>query len=441
MTAFTPDPFTPLLRHSARRGFTPYNHTSPMMLSRVVRHVAGTAQPRRLRTHACQATCLLALFAAATAAAQTPTRAAKAAALARASDAILTIVAYREGTGDVTSGTAIRTPDGRVITALRHLRGASRADVYSADGDSLATFTTLDQADVKLDLAILPKVAAVGPSIALGRKSAILAQKVSLLGRKKGTVRAIADRTVTRVEPDDVGRVLLRLGTPITGAAVGSAVVNTRGELLAVALGVIPGREEGDIAIDVASVRDLLARPSARLAFPARDGTITAARTVDPRGSSGATSGPPKPADAATKPRGGSIFPERYGTAISADTAGAWGVELFGCARLESRQKVYCYLRITNLATAATITINGGDLADSTRRKLREANNLIFGETSYKLAGWRNKATIPVRELDAIRVALEFPLSERDGVAVRLILDVGGERTLFLGPFILQKVP
>ena len=411
------------------------------MLSRLVRHCVGKASPRRVRTPAHLVAGMAAFFATTIAAAQSPTRAATAAALARASDAVLTIVAYRDGTSDVTSGTAIRTTDGRVITALRHLRGASRADLYNADGDSLATFTTLDQADVKLDLAVLPKVATVGPSIVLSRKSAILTQKVKLLGPRKGTVRSITERTVTHVEPDDAGRVLLRLGAPIVGAAAGSAVVNTRGELLAVALGAFPGREEADVAVDVASVRDLLARPSARLAFPAKDGTITAAKApVDPRAATTAT-GSAKPADSGTKPRAGSIFPERYGTAVSADTAGVWSIELFGCARLESRQKIYCYLRITNLATAATVTINGGDLADSTRKKLREAENLIQGENVYRVAGWRNKAAIPVRELEAIRVALEFPPPERETDAVRLILDVGGERTLWLGPFILQKVP
>jgi hypothetical protein len=412
------------------------------MLSRVVRHIAGTVQPRPLRTQAYLVAGMAALFVATDVSAQAQSRAAAAAALARAGDAVLTIVAYRDGTTDIQSATAIRVPDGRLITALRHLRGASRVDVFSADGDSLATFTTLDQADAKLDLVVLPKVITAGPSITLGRKSAILAQKVSLLGPKKGTVRPVLERTVTHVEPDDAGRVLLRLGAQITGAAAGSAVVNARGELLAIALGVIPGREEGDIAVDVASVRELLARPSARLAFPARDGTITAARApVDPRAPTTAAGGGAKPADAGTKPRGGSIFPERYGTAVSGDTVGVWSVELFGCARLESRQKVYCYLRITNLATAATITINGGDLADSTSKKLREAENLVQGETWYRVAGWRNKAAIPVRELEAIRVALEFPPLEREADAARLILDVGGERTLFLGPFILQKVP
>lgn len=412
------------------------------MLSRVVCHFAGKARLRRCRTQPIFVVGMSALLASTTVAAQTPTRAATAAALARASDAMLTIVAYRDGTSDVTSGTAIRMTDGRVITALRHLRGASRVDLYNADGDSLATFTTLDQAEVKLDLAVLPKMATLGPSLALARKSAILAQRVRLLGPKKGSVRSIVERSVTHVEADEAGRNVLRLSAPTIGTAVGSAVVNARGELLAVALGVIPGREEGDIAVDVASVRELLARPSARLALPSKDGTITAARSPgDQRGATTATGTGVKPTETGTKPRAGGIFPERYGTAVSSDTAGAWSIELFGCARLESRQKVYCYLRITNLATAATITINGGDLADSTRKKLREADNLIQGETSFRVAGWRNKAAIPVRELEAIRVALEFTPPERQADAVRLILDVGGERTLFLGPFILQKVP
>lgn len=369
--------------------------------------------------------------------AQTPTRAATAAALARAGDAVVTIVAYREGSSAVTSGTGVRVTDGRVITALRHLRGASRAEVFGADGDLLATVTTLDQADVKLDLAVLPRIATPGNSIALARRSAILAQRVSVLGPRKGATRSVAERTVTHVEPDDNGRPLLRLGAQLTASAAGSPVVNTRSELVAIALGSIPGREDGDIAVDVMALRELLARPSARLAFPSRDGTIAAARaTTDPRP---ATS---TPTETGTRPRAAtSIFPERYGTPISADTAGSYGVELYGCARLESRQKVYCYLRVTNLGAQRTMSVAGGDLADSTLRKIREADNLLQGETSQRLAGWRAKASVPLRELESVRLALEFNPPERDADANRLIFDISGERTLFLGPLVLQRAP
>jgi hypothetical protein len=308
------------------------------------------------------------------------------------------------------------------------------------DGDLLATVTTLEQADVKLDLAVLPKLTDTAPGLALARRSATLAQKVMMLGLKKGAVRPVADRTVTHVEPDSGGRMLLRLSAQMSAKDAGSPVVNTRGELIAIAVGTLPGRETGDVAIDVTTIRELLAKPVARLAFPSRDGTITAAKapTPDPKSPAGAGTGGP---DVGTKPRAGSIFPERYGNPVSADTAGTWEVALFGCARLESRQKVYCYLRIQNLATAATITINGGDLADSTRKKVGEAENLIQGETSQRVAGWRKKATLPLREMETVRVALEFVPPKRDTDAVRVLVDIDGERTLSLGPFILQRVP
>lgn len=395
----------------------------------------------RVRTRASVAAVLFALSTAGVGA-QTQTRAAATSALARAGDAVVTIIAYRDGSPDVTSGTGVRVSDGRVITALRHLRGAARAEVFSAVGELLSTVTTLDQAEVKLDLAVLPRIAAVGDRITLARRSAAIAQRVNVLGGKKGTTRSVVERTVTHVEPDDAGRPLLRLGAPITGTAVGSPVVNARGELVAIALGVIPGKEEGDVAVDVSAVRELLARPSVRLGFPARDGTIAAARAaVDPKTTTPApTSGARTTTDAAARPRA-SIFPERYGAPLSADTAGAYAVELFGCARLESRQKVYCYLRVTNLAGSSTFGVKGGDLVDSTRRKLRSAENLVFGESSLRVAGWRSKAELPLRELESARIALEFAPPERDSDAVRLMLDVAGERTLWLGPFVLQRAP
>ncbi len=375
--------------------------------------------------------------------AQAPTRAATAAALARAGDAVVTIVAYGDGSNDIlTSGTGVRVTDGRVVTALRHLRGAARAEVLSAAGELLATVTTLDQADVKLDLAVLPRITTAGDRITLARRSASLAQKVNVLGPRKGTAREVTPRTVTHVEPDDAGRPLLRLGAAITGSAAGSPVVNARSELVAIALGTIPGKDDGDVAVDVSAVRELLARPSARLGLPARDGTIAAARAAaDPRATpatpaTGARTTP----ESSPRPRA-SIFPERYGAPVHADTAGRYAIELFGCARIESRQKVYCYLRVTNLAGSSTFGVKGGDLVDSTRRKLRSAENLVFGEASLRVAGWRSKAELPLRELESARIALEFNPPARDGDAVRLMLDVAGERTLWLGPFVLQRAP
>jgi Trypsin-like peptidase domain len=414
------------------------------MISRAVCTSSAQRGAGWLGTHPLLAAVAAALFLHNAVGAQTPTRAGAgaAAALARASDAVVTIVAYRDGSSEVTSGTGVRVADGRVLTALRYLRGASRAEVFNAAGDVLGTVTTLEQAEVKLDLAVLPRGAESGGAMILARRSAVLTQKLSVIGPKKSATRSVVERTVTHVEPDDNGRPLLRLGAAIVGSFVGAPVVNARGEMVAIALGSLPGREDGDIAVDVAAIRELLARPVARLGFPARDGTIAAAKApVDAR-NGGSTAAATKPLDAGTKPRSiGSIFPERYGNPISADTARSFAVELFGCARLDSRRKVYCYLLITNLASGRTLTIAGGDLADSAGKKIREAENLVYGDSAQRVSGWRNKATIPLRELDAARVALEFAPPERDTDAVRLILDIAGERTLTLGPFILQRHP
>jgi hypothetical protein len=363
---------------------------------------------------------------------------------ARASRSIVTIVAYRDGTTDVTSGAGIRVADGRVLTALRHLRGAVRADVFNAEGELLGTVTTLDQADVKLDLAVLPRLAQTGDRLVLARRSAVLAQKVSVIGPRPGQANAIVERTVTHVEPDDAGRPLLRLGAPVVGSAAGSAVVNARGELVAVAIGTLPGRDDGDVAIDLVAIREVLARPSVRLGLPARDGSIAAARAptdATVRAPVSAATGARSPAEPPPVRARTSVFPERYGAPVSTDTAGPWVVELHGCARLESRQKVFCYLRVTNRERGGTFAVKGADLADSTRKKLRSAENLLQGETVQRVAGWRTKAEVPLRELESVRIALEFAPPERDGDAVRLMLDVAGEKTLWLGPFVLQRAP
>jgi len=411
------------------------------MSSRDVDRALGWATARRIRVRSmltvaltCAFTCALV---ASPASAQVQSRAAALAALAKAGDAVVTIVAYRDGMSDVTSGVGVRVADGRVVTSLRHLRGATRADVFNAAGDLLATVTTLDQAELKLDLAVLPRSLESGQRIILARRSAVVAQKVSLLGPKKGTVRSVIYRTVTSVEPDAAGR-LIRVGAPIPASAAGSPVVNARSELVGLALGSIPGREEGDIVVDVVAVRELLARPPVRLGFPARDGSLAAAKPAAETKPGAAV----QAGDPSARPRAGSgVFPERYGNPIAADTAGSYALELFGCVRLESRKKVYCYLRVTNLGQGSTFGVSGADLADSTRRKIRAADNLLVGESIQQVSGWRKKALVPLRELESVRWALEFEPPEPAGQAARLMIDVSGERPLWFGPFVLQRAP
>jgi hypothetical protein len=60
---------------------------------------------------------------------------------------------------------------------------------------------------------------------------------------------------------------------------------------------------------------------------------------------------------------------------------------------------------------------------------------------ALRVAGWRKKAEVPLRELEAARIALEFELPERSGDAVRLMVDVAGERRLWFGPFVIQRAP
>lgn len=358
----------------------------------------------------------------------------------RAADALVTIVVYRDGAADVTSGVGLRLPDGRVLTSLRHLRGAAKVECFNAAGEKLGEATLLEQADARLDIGIIGQLAGPGGRFTLARRGAAVAQRVTVLEPRQGHAPVITSRTVTHIEPDSAGRVVLRVGAPVASGAAGSPVVNARGELVAVAVGTLVGRDENDAAVDVGAVRELVARPATRLAFPGRDGSIATARAASTDAKPTAMGTAAARTAEAPRPRA-SIFPDRYGPALGADTVKTWVVELFGCARLESRQRVYCYLRITNLAPAATFNVSGGDLADSTRRTLRSAENLVTADGAQKVAGWRTKAAVPLRELESTRVALEFPLPEKDVDAVRLMVDVSGERALWFGPFVLQRAP
>jgi S1-C subfamily serine protease len=179
---------------------------------------------------------------------------------ARARTAVVTILAYG-ATGDAfATATGAVASDGRVVTTLRPLRGALRAEIYGADGNLLTTVTALEQADTRKDLAVLPRVTGTARLVA-ARRRAEFGQRVAVLGPRGGVADGIAPATIAAVEESDRGRVM-RLDAAIGAGFIGGPVVSARGEWLGVTVGAIVGRDEVGLAVDVADVRELLARPA-----------------------------------------------------------------------------------------------------------------------------------------------------------------------------------
>lgn len=345
----------------------------------------------------------------------------------RPGDAVVTVLAYRGPRDPVTTASGFVVTDGRVVTALRPLAGATKLEVYTTDGDLIGTATSLDAGDARLGIVALPRLAKPGATLAFARKGAALGDKVTLFLGPKGVTRATAEGKVQALEAGAEQSVVIRVGSAIAADAVGAPVLDATNGVLGIAIGALPGRDDRDVVLDAATVRRTIGKPGGRFTLPSRDGAI--APLTGPVADAAAT-GPtprPEPAPVVAQP-------------IASDTVGTLVVSLFGCTANEAKQELACPVRIANNAAATRVVVEGGDLADTTRRRrLVEAEGIEHEGQLLKTKGWRAKAAVDVRELDAVRVVVLFrevkALPERATVVLRI--DGAGEA--WFGPFAPAK--
>lgn len=349
--------------------------------------------------------------------------------------AVVTVLAYRAPRDPVVSATGFVLADGRVVTALRPLAGAARVEVYSTDGDLLATATSLDAADTKGGVVALPRLARAPLTLAVARRPVAVGERVTVFLAPRGTTRASAAQQVTALEAAGDTGIVVRLGAPVAPEAIGAPVLDARGEVVAIALGTLPGREASrDLALDVQTVRRALGRAGGRLSLPARDGSVIALA-----GRVGADSAAP----AGRAPR---VDPAAARTAapalpVASDTVGDYVLDLYGCRHVEAGGELACQLRLVNNGKATTVAIEGGDIADTTRRRLVEAEAIERAGSVQRIRGWRAKAPVELRELDAVRFTLRFAGVATLPPRTMLVVRIGGAGEAWLGPFAPVRVP
>lgn len=351
--------------------------------------------------------------------------------------AVVTVLAYRGPRDPVVSATGFVLADGRVVTALRPLVGAARVEVYSTDGDLLATVTALDAADTKSGVVALPRLARTPVTLGVARRAVGVGDRVTVFLAPRGTTRASAEQRVIALEAAGDTGIVVRLGAPVPPEAVGAPVLDARGDVVAIALGTLPGREAGrDLALDAQTVRRALGRPGGRLSLPARDGTVIALAGRLGTDSTASPAGRGTRADPAVAAR---TAPPAL--PVASDSVGSYVVDLYGCRLVESSGEFTCQLRLVNNGKATTVAIEGGDIADTTRRRLVEADAIDRAGTLQRIRGWRAKAPIELRELDAVRFTMRFAGVTTLPARTALVVRVGGAGEAWLGPFAPARVP
>jgi serine protease Do len=156
------------------------------------------------------------------------------------------------GTGFVVSD------DGRIVTNVHVIRGASTATVVTSSGDEIAD-VELMATDEAHDLAVLRVHAKGLKALPLGDSAtAKPGEHVVAIGHPLGLGNTVSDGLVSAIRDLSPTRTMLQISAPISPGSSGGPLFNDRGEVIGVATLVITGGQNLNFAVPINLIKPLL---------------------------------------------------------------------------------------------------------------------------------------------------------------------------------------
>ena len=181
---------------------------------------------------------------------------------AKASDAVVLVLADQitgqpkeahQGTGVVVS------EDGRILSALHVIKGGGRVTVKLKNGD-VYDDVRVTAFDERRDLVVL-KVAGFGlHKVTLGNSDDVkIGESVALISNPEGLEQSISQGIISGVRTfEDRGYKVLQTTAPASHGSSGGAILNAKGELVAIANSKLEGGENLNFGIPVNYARGML---------------------------------------------------------------------------------------------------------------------------------------------------------------------------------------
>jgi serine protease Do len=148
--------------------------------------------------------------------------------------------------------------DGRIVTNVHVIRGATKATIVTADGQEFSDVELL-AADEVHDLAVL-RIGAHGlKALALGDSAAAKpGEHVVAIGHPLGLGNSVSDGLVSAIRELSPKRTMLQISAPISPGSSGGPVFNDRGEVIGISTLVITSGQNLNFAVPINVLKPLL---------------------------------------------------------------------------------------------------------------------------------------------------------------------------------------
>jgi hypothetical protein len=158
--------------------------------------------------------------------------------------------------------------DGRVVTNAHVVTGANRLDLFGHEGQALGSAWHAEAIDAARDLAVLPRVEVVPATLRLASEQPRVGETILAIGAPEGLSHTVSNGIVSAVRSLE-GREVIQITAPLSSGSSGGPVVNGRGEVIGVSVGMFRRGQNLNFAVPVQPLHALLESQPARLAFSA----------------------------------------------------------------------------------------------------------------------------------------------------------------------------
>jgi len=196
--------------------------------------------------------------------------------------AVVTLFSMDARGASTGQGSGFFLTDGRIISNLHVIQGAAWIEIRDKDNHLLGSVSHAEALSSSADLVVLPALAEAPTGLALAPGSAEQGERIVVIGSPKGLENTVSDGIVSGQRIID-GEELIQITAPISPGSSGGPVLNARGEVIGVAVGLYREGQNLNFAVPVRNVRALASSPPGRLAFPAAEASSPTRSDVEER--------------------------------------------------------------------------------------------------------------------------------------------------------------
>jgi len=164
-------------------------------------------------------------------------------------------------------GSGFRIFDGRIVTNAHVVEGASKVQVFGADGAFVGSASYATALSTISDLAILPIMGSASDVLVTARSLPRVGQRVFVIGAPEGFANTVSDGIVSAFRSIK-GQTLIQITAPISPGSSGGPVINDAGEVIGVSVATLEGGQNLNFAVSVTALFDLIWSRQGQAAFP-----------------------------------------------------------------------------------------------------------------------------------------------------------------------------